>query len=346
MSAVSAFDRSRRLCAMLLGGLLLAGVGGLTPARAAMEHYLTQSVDPKTGVITFVVRAFQGATGVAYELTYRARSGYAGMFGSDWGSTLETRIVPMRDNTVVVVNDGNGSLNTYGRATEAEFQFGLEVLTNAELGYGAGSATERAAVKAELAKSREYRLAITEIYGMQPAVADEAEFKLEYYIDHPDQCCQLLRRYTWFWVMEWNAGKAYFDDTHRGRLTTYEDSLHSSTFNYYSDGPLYTVCYVDASRNCTSRYLYFFYNEGAVIAQNQAGERVTYTKDGKGRLISIETSAALIYRFRYDARGNIVAMQLEESGQPAKVMILTYDSANRVLTRGWEGSDVVDRYSY
>lgn|GEM_PF-6811979 len=340
-------DQLRRCGAVLLTGLLLAGVGGLTPARAAMDHYLTQTVDPKTGVITFVIKAFQGTTGVAYELKYRARSGYAGMFGSDWGSSLEMRLVPMRDNTVVVVNEGNGALDQYGKATEAEFQFGLEVLTNAELGYGAGSPAERAAVKAELAKSREYRLAITEIYGMQPAVADEAKFNLEYYIDHPDQCCQALRRYPWFWVMEWNVGKVYFDDAHMGRLTSYEDVINASVFNYYSDGPLYTVCYVDATRNCTSRYLYFFYNEGTVIAQNQAGERVTYTKDGKGRLVSIETSAALIYRLRYDDRGNIVAMQLEQPGYAPKVMIITYDKADRVLTTAWEATgEVFGRYSY
>ena len=51
------------------------------------------------------------------------------------------------------------------------------------------------------------------------------------------------------------------------------------------------------------------------------------TTGAPGRLVMIEDRSK-VYKLRYDARGNIIAMQLEQPGYAPNVMIITYDGAN------------------
>lgn len=339
---------ARRLCAALLAGLMLAGFGGLAQARAeVLPHSLTQEVDPKTGALTVTMRAFNGDTGVYYSVAYRARSGYAGMFGSDWGSNLEHRIVPMPDNTVVEVNGGNGPLRQYGQATGSQFEYGLETLVNASLGVGGGSPAERMALKIELANALEYRVATTEIYGVHGVFATGATLTSLYYIQHPAECCSTLIRLDpgWGWELKWGTAQNHLLYNEVGQIVSNRSSALGENFEYHL-GRLSAVCSMNMSTlNCLPRRISFTYLSDTLIADSETGERVTYVRNGSGRLVSVEHSNGTIYRFRYDARGNIVAILLDQP-QGKNVLIFTYDKADRVLTVGWESTGVFARYSY
>jgi YD repeat-containing protein len=80
--------------------------------REVRGYVLVDGVNVRTGNYSITYPAFE-RHGIAYRRTYNSQGANADTFGSEWGSTFDTRIYTLL-HQVVAIENGNGAATVYG----------------------------------------------------------------------------------------------------------------------------------------------------------------------------------------------------------------------------------------
>ncbi len=102
------------------------GADDPTPYERIDGHNNVEGVNARNGNFSLTYPAFEDGGGIPYRRTYNSLSGNKGLFGLGWGSTFETRLIPLPDGRVAVRENGNGALAVYGLPVQGETMADLE----------------------------------------------------------------------------------------------------------------------------------------------------------------------------------------------------------------------------
>lgn len=93
---------------------------------------IVDGVNARNGNFSLTYPAFDGDGGIPYRRTYNSFADNRGTFGLGWGSTFDTRLVPLPDGRIAVRENGNGLITVYGAPVAGETAAAFETLLIAQ----------------------------------------------------------------------------------------------------------------------------------------------------------------------------------------------------------------------
>lgn len=319
---------------------LFASLVLLAPPAAAQVRVdgslLIDGVDGRTGAFTLAYDDFKGS--MAYRRTYVSSPRTSGVFGAGWGSALDTRLVEMPDNTILVVEDGNAGVTRYGAPSAAEGAAGEARLTAAVMADRLMTSARRETYLKRLAADPITRAGAVEAYR----ITGKAPVDVSLYTDDkpapPAPGCSQMPFVikgvdrdgrTRFARMDCRGREQQFGPT--GKLMSYK---HPGEEMYRLVDLGHPTGRVERQGGGELN----FHRDGQVLTvTDEAGRWIKYTfAPYKGIVIATLTSGDEAYRYAYDQQDRMTEIIFVDTTR----RLIAYDAEGRVSKITGRGGDV------
>ncbi|MET0272665.1 MAG: DUF6531 domain-containing protein, partial [Phenylobacterium sp.] len=284
------------------------------PTLVSSGFVAIDGVNLRNGNFSLTYPAFDRGRGVAYRRTYNSLAKGVGVFGRQWGSTFDTRLVRLGADRMVVIENGNGALVAYGDRPPGE--------TSASLELAVAAARERPA----------------DALSASPGEGDVGRLDIDPATTIGDSFCAtdaLYRAAQGVWRLGCNRKREVFDS--EGRVLEYMETWPGprGVGLTWAGDRLISVTATPA------RFLSFRHGARTLTVTNEANDWVRYEFDAQGRNIAVRNSDGVSYRFRYDRRSRLIDIAFVDTTHRR----ITYDEQNRVtLIRGRNGETTTFLY--
>jgi len=298
---------------LLAAGLLAAlaapaGAETVTRQHVGGGFVAVDDVNTRNGNFSLTYAAFDQGKGVPFRRTYNSLATNQGVFGKGWGSSFDTKLVPLAADRVVVVENGNGALTAYG-APAAQSPAELEKAVIAARKSGpppAPNLFQRAWIR------------VSRWAGGKPAGTRLAIDRRTAFVGHGCNEAAVMREPAAYHRVTCDATVHDFDA--RGDLKGFSQAGVGKADLTWTGSALTRVA------TDRGRALAFEHGKSQLKVVDETGGWTTYAFDDRGRNVRMTNAAGVDYAYAYDDRGNLTDIAFVDTTHRR----MTYDAQDRV----------------
>jgi YD repeat-containing protein len=256
-------------------------------------------VNPKNGnfSITYLDIASSSETHpLELQRTYNSKSSGVGWFGFGWGTSFETRLLVMPDNSVIVTENGLGREKYYAPADGSLLQAGVDKIVAAAIEREKLDPEAATALRKQLLSDEELRRKKVIKYGIQTQLPVGSTASA-------NDCSVVTRLADEYRRTSGLEGDDYFDLS--GRLVRKESDGYKLTIHYAGKYP-------DRIEDTLGQKLFLMWTAAGHIAAARSdmdGTAVQYSYDINNKLLMSKPLKGNYYQYEYDKNYNITKIE-------------------------------------
>lgn len=283
----------------------------------------------------YITYADVNVTGGAHDLevtrTYNSKSVENGWFGYGWGSVYETFLVVLPDGSVVVHENGSGAETRFIPKEAVNVEAASEKIIAAMKKQSNLSDSAVKTLKQRLATDLEQRQAYARKYGV------DTQLPAGTVLYSNDRGIQTLTKEADGYKRVGAEGRVDFFDKD-GKLAKITDKNGYGISFEYKEKKLVSI------KDSQGKQLFFdWYPTGKLKAAWSVGDKkATYTYSAAGDLIESTDVEGNNYKYEYDARHNMTAINYKDG----KKMQMKYDSKTQSALEVIEPNGDSTKYKY